>query len=208
MTLQSWGERTILGRRIAVLIALLAVLAGLVTTGGCGRQDRKTPKVVLIGIDGFDWKVADPLLQEGKLPNLAKIIEGGVRADFQSLEYGIKSPIIWTTIATGKGPQKHGIADFLEDSEDAPLFNSRGWRARAVWDILGEKGYTVGVINWMVSWPAQPVNGYNVTDRIVFTEGDGFDPIERTTYPEELLEELKPYQRAVATFRTTRSRTS
>jgi len=184
-------------RVAALLFAVLAVVA-LVAAGGCGSRTDARPKVVIIGIDGLDWNVADPLLEEGRLPNLARIIERGVRADFQSLEYGIKSPIIWTTIATGKGPQKHGIADYLEDTEDAPLFNSNGWRARAVWDILGEKGYAVGVINWMVSWPAQPVNGYNVSDRIVFTEADGFDPIERTTYPEELLEELQPHQCAAA----------
>ena len=154
-------------RVAALLFAVLAVVA-LVAAGGCGSRTDARPKVVIIGIDGLDWNVADPLLEEGRLPNLARIIERGVRADFQSLEYGIKSPIIWTTIATGKGPQKHGIADYLEDTEDAPLFNSNGWRARAVWDILGEKGYAVGVINWMVSWPAQPVNGYNVSDRIVF----------------------------------------
>jgi predicted AlkP superfamily phosphohydrolase/phosphomutase len=192
--LRSKRDRPVAAGRAALICALVAVLAILAIASGCGRGEGARPKVVLIGIDGLDWNVADPLLREGKLPNIARIIEGGVRADFQSLEYGSKSPIIWTTVATGKGPQKHGIADFLENSDEAPLYNSNGWRARAVWDILGEAGYTVGVINWMVSWPAQPVNGYNVTDRIVFSEGDGFDPIERTTYPEELLEELKPLQ--------------
>jgi predicted AlkP superfamily phosphohydrolase/phosphomutase len=182
------------GRRVAIPLVLLGVVAGLAAVAGCARQASFRPKVVLIGIDGLDWNVADPLLREGKLPNIARIINGGVRADFQSLEYGSKSPIIWTTIATGKGPQKHGIADFLENSNEAPLYNSNGWRARAVWDILGEAGFTVGVINWMVSWPAQPVNGYNVTDRIIFTERDGFDPIEHTTYPEALLKELEPVQ--------------
>jgi predicted AlkP superfamily phosphohydrolase/phosphomutase len=194
--LSSVRDNPVAGRRIAILLVLLGAIALLAAAGGCGRHDRFRPKVVLIGIDGLDWNVADPLLKEGKLPNIARIIEGGARADFQSLEYGSKSPIIWTTIATGKGPQKHGIADFLENSDKAPLYNSNGWLARAVWDILGEAGYSVGVINWMVSWPAQPVNGYNVTDRIVFTERDGFDPIERTTYPEELLEELEPLQSA------------
>jgi predicted AlkP superfamily phosphohydrolase/phosphomutase len=192
--LRRWRDRPVAARRVALLCALFVALAVLAAANGCGRRGGLRPKVVLIGIDGLDWNVADPLLREGKLPNIASIIEGGVRADFQSLEYGSKSPIIWTTVATGKGPQKHGIADFLENSDEAPLYNSNGWRARAVWDILGEHGFTVGVINWMVSWPAQPVNGFNVTDRIVFTEGDGFDPIERTTYPEELLEELKPRQ--------------
>jgi predicted AlkP superfamily phosphohydrolase/phosphomutase len=110
----------------------------------------------------------------------------------------MKSPIIWTTIATGKGPQKHGISDFLQGADAQPLFNSDGWRARPIWDILSEKGLTVGVINWMVTWPAQPVNGYIVTERILYRPEDGFEPTERVTYPGELDQELAPYARPIS----------
>jgi predicted AlkP superfamily phosphohydrolase/phosphomutase len=109
----------------------------------------------------------------------------------------MKSPTIWTSIATGKGPSKHGIADFVTRDGDEPLYNSMAWTARPVWDILSEKGYSVGVVNWMVSWPARPVNGYNVSDRIIYRPEDGFLPIEQVTYPYELADELAPHARAL-----------
>ncbi|MBN2564377.1 MAG: alkaline phosphatase family protein, partial [Candidatus Eisenbacteria bacterium] len=141
----------------------------------------------------MEWKLVDPLLDEGKMPNLARIIDQGVRADLRSLEPREKSPTIWTTIATGKGPLKHGIADFLEGTDNEPLYNSLGWLARPVWEILGDSGRSVGVVAWLMSWPALPVNGYNVTDRIVYSPEDGYDPIPNATYPAELADELAPF---------------
>lgn len=183
---------------VAAAVAALAAACA----GGCsGGEVPRVRKVVVLGIDGMDWHIIDPLLEEGRLPNIAGLIDRGVRADLRSLEPVMKSPIIWTTIATGKGPRKHGITDFLEGTDEAPLFNSDGWRARAVWDILSEKDYTVGMVNWMVSWPAKPVNGYNVTDRIIYRPEDGFDPIERVTHPDELADELMPYARPVGDVR-------
>jgi predicted AlkP superfamily phosphohydrolase/phosphomutase len=70
--------------------------------------------------------------------------------------------------------------------------NSKGWRARSIWDILGEKGYTVGVIAWLVTWPALPVNGYCVTDRITYSPEDGYPAIPDLVYPPELEQELAP----------------
>ncbi len=184
--------------RLAVLAATaLLILLAVILTGGCGGGTPDS-KVVIIGIDGMDWNIADPLIEAGKMPNLARIIENGVRADLLSLEPLQKSPTIWTTIATGKGPRKHGIADFIEGSDEQPLFNALGWRARAIWDILGEKGYSVGVIAWLVGWPAQTVNGYFVTDRIIYSPEDGYGPIEHLTYPPELAEELAPLRKSYA----------
>jgi predicted AlkP superfamily phosphohydrolase/phosphomutase len=173
---------------IAGLIVVAAVAA--VVAGGCGgAPDRK---VVIIGVDGMDWNLVDPLLEEGKMPNLARVIEQGCRADFNSLKPLEKSPTIWTTIATGKGPRKHGIGDFVAGSDEQPLLNSTGWRARSVWDILGEKGYSVGLIGWLVTWPAVEVNGYCVTERITYSPEDGYPAIPDLTYPPELEQEVGP----------------
>jgi predicted AlkP superfamily phosphohydrolase/phosphomutase len=109
----------------------------------------------------------------------------------------MKSPIIWTTIATGKGPGKHGITGFIEASDGVTPFSSTSWRARPIWDVLSEKGYTVGVVNWMISWPALPTNGYVVTDRILYRPEDGYNPIDRVTYPEGLSQELAPNLRPI-----------
>ncbi len=190
------GTRNRTGWRIALLAVCATALAcAVVGCGGPGGAD--VSRIVVIGIDGMDWSIADPLLAEGRLPNIAGIIERGMRADLRSLEPLMKSPVIWTTIATGKGPAKHGIAGFLETSDGITPLSSSSWRARPIWDVLSEKGYTVGVVNWMVSWPALPANGYVVTDRILYRPEDGYESIERVAYPDGLAEELAPHMRPI-----------
>lgn len=179
-------------RRVKSVMTLAACVAACVAAGCGGPPDAHVTKVVVIGIDGMDWSIADPLLDEGRLPNIAGVIDRGARADLRSLEPLMKSPVIWTTIATGKGPTRHGITGYLEASDGITPFSSRSWRARPVWDILSEKGRTVGVVNWMVTWPALPVNGYLVTDRILYRPEDGHGPIDGVTYPVELAAELGP----------------
>jgi len=62
--------------------------------------------------------------------------------------------------------------------------------ARTVWDILGEHGWTVSVVGWYVTWPAEPVNGFLVSDYFRFVPGEGRPFPERLTYPESLLSEI------------------
>ena len=194
---RSFGVRTRARRRRGGL-ALTALVLAAALAGGCGGDADTGTKVVIIGIDGMDWHVADPLLAEGRMPNLAKIIEAGVSRDFHSLEPKTKSPTIWTTIATGKSPRKHGISAFIEGTDEAPLYNSLGWRVLPVWTILGDRGYSVGVVNWMVSWPAKPANGYWVSNRIGYAAADGFEEIEYVAYPPELGPELAEYAKPVS----------
>lgn len=187
-------------RHVRRAAAIALVLAGaLAMSFGCGRSAPER-KILLLGIDGMDWTLADPLIEAGEMPNVAALLDGGVKVDLHSIGPVMKSPIIWTTIATGKGPDKHGIEGFVEKKGNAPLFNSLGWKARPIWDILGETGRTVGVINWLVNWPSLPVNGYNVSDRVTFSTEDGFDEIKEATYPPELYDELKAFQRPLATI--------
>jgi predicted AlkP superfamily phosphohydrolase/phosphomutase len=165
-------------------------VAAVLVAGGCGSAPKT--KVVIIGIDGMEWEIADALLEEGKMPNLARVIEEGTRSDFHSLVPLQKSPAIWTTLATGKGLHKHRIGGFVSDTEEQPLMNSLGWRARSIWDILGEKGYSVGLVGWLVTWPAREVNGYCVTERITYSPEDGYPHIDNLVYPPELEAELAP----------------
>ncbi len=66
-----------------------------------------TRKVLLVGWDGADWKIIHPLLDAGKMPNLTALIENGVMGNLSSLRPEL-SPMLWTSIATGKRPYKHG----------------------------------------------------------------------------------------------------
>jgi len=69
-------------------------------------------KMILIGLDGLTWDVINPLLKKNKLPNIARLVENGSYGYLQTLEPTF-TPIIWTSIATGKLPNKHWVVDFL-----------------------------------------------------------------------------------------------
>lgn len=134
----------------------------------------RTPRVadrnvLVVGLDGADWDLIDPLIGRGELPNLARLVEGGVRARLRTI-HPILSPVVWTTVATGKRPEKHGIFDFLAEGPDGtPVPVTRTlWTARPVWDLLGDAGVPVAVTAWWATWPAEPVRGYMATDRIAY----------------------------------------
>ena len=113
--------------------------------------------VVLVGVDGFEWSVVLPLLAEGKLPNIAKLLEDGVGGEVDTIS-PTGSPIIWTTIATGMGRKQHGIMGFRKP-KGGGLYTSTDRKKKAFWNILSDYDRRVAVIGWWVSYPAEPVNG-------------------------------------------------
>jgi len=154
-------------------------------------------KVLVIGLDGADWAILDPLLAAGRMPNLAKLIDDGIRAKLLSIS-PMLSPVVWTTIATGVEPSRHGILDFLvADPAGGPgqPVTSVQRKAPAVWELLSRSGVHVGVVAWWASWPADPVDGYLVTDRLAYQlfgfHSDREDP-KGKTWPPELYEKIKP----------------
>lgn len=123
-------------------------------------------KVLLIGWDGADWKVINPLLDAGKMPNLERLINSGVMGNLSTL-YPPLSPMLWTSIATGKRPFKHGILGFTEPAPQGkgirPVSNlSR--KTRAIWNILHLKEMKSNVVGWWPSHPAEPINGVMVSN--------------------------------------------
>jgi len=67
--------------------------------------------VVLVGLDGADWRVIDPLLQKGELPHFAALIGRGVHGPLKSFPDS-NSAVLWSSIYTGTRPEVHGILDF------------------------------------------------------------------------------------------------
>jgi len=144
----------------------------------------------------MDWKLADRFMDEGLMPNLARLVRGGVRADLRSLarDEQVRSP--WMCIATGR---------VLRMSESLPAFlpdgtrraGVRTWGGRPLWEILGERGATVGVVNWPYTWPASEVNGWVVTNGVARAPEDGWDPIPDLTWPPDLAAELGPLRKTL-----------
>ena len=100
--------------RISARVALTIAIAGLAVSGctpGPARQ-----RVLVLGLDGIDPDVVDLLVSEGQLPNFAKLRREGAYGRLQSSR-PLLSPIIWTTIATGKPPEEHRIGHFVAVNE-------------------------------------------------------------------------------------------
>lgn len=123
-------------------------------------------RLLLVGWDAADWKIIDPLLARGEMPALASILAEGVRANHATL-YPPLSPMLWTSIATGKRPAKHGIHGFIEPAPDGmsvrPVSNL-GRTTKAVWNILNQHGKRSVVVGWWPSHPAEPIRGAMVSN--------------------------------------------
>lgn len=149
--------------------------------------DRKEKeRVLVIGIDGATFDVIDPMIAQGKLPNLRRLMEQGTRGELESTIPANSFPG-WTSCVTGVNPGKHGIFYSLIRQPNSYLLkvmNSHDVRARAIWEILEEHGRRSGVLNIPTCYPPTPINGVMVTGML--TPG-----LENSwTYPEELKTEL------------------
>ncbi|NQX85001.1 MAG: alkaline phosphatase family protein [Flavobacteriaceae bacterium] len=127
----------------------------------------KKPKVLLIGWDAADWKLIGPLLAKGQMPSLKRLIDTGVYGNMSTLNPPY-SPMLWTSVATGKMPDKHGILGFIEPTPDMKSIrpvtvSSR--ETRALWNIFHNQGLKSNLISWWPSFPAEPINGVVVTDK-------------------------------------------
>lgn len=158
----------------------------------CSQSRLKEPDLILIGIDGADWNNIYPFLNEGLLPNFKKLMKEGSYGKLKTFAPA-RSPVVWTSIATGKNMFKHGIVDWTYVNEKGLQvpYSENELKAARVWKILNLSGKRVGVINWMCTFPAEKVNGFIVSDAL--RHGVAIDVFEgRVTYPYHLLERLKP----------------
>lgn len=127
-------------------------------------------RVLVVGLDGADWAILDPLLQQGRMPNLAGLIRRGTRSKLLTISPAL-SPVVWTSIATGVDPGTHGVVDFLvpdpAGGEGQPVTSAQR-KVPSIWDLLSKAGVGVGVIGWWATWPAGPIDGYLVSDRVAY----------------------------------------
>jgi predicted AlkP superfamily phosphohydrolase/phosphomutase/tetratricopeptide (TPR) repeat protein len=148
-------------------------------------------KVLLIGWDAADWKIIHPLMDAGKMPNVQRLVENGAMGQMATLHPPL-SPMLWTSIATGKRPFKHGIHGFSEPTPDGrgvqPVTNlSR--KSKALWNIFHQNDLRSVVIGWWPSHPAEPIDGVMVSDhyhRANRPLDEGWPLLANAVHPPEL----------------------
>jgi len=145
-------------------------------------------KTLIIGLDGATFDLIFPWVEQGKLPNLSKLMKEGAYGELKSVPNMI-SPAAWSSFMTGKNPGKHGIYFFLERvprSYDSRLVNASDREGKTMWELLSEEGQSVGVMNVPMSYPVKKVNGFWISG----FDAPGIDSIG-AIYPPELSKELK-----------------
>jgi predicted AlkP superfamily phosphohydrolase/phosphomutase len=143
-------------------------------------------RVLVIGWDGADWRILDPLLARGDLPNLGELIERGARAV-------LKAPLpnhswsAWPTFMTGVEPADHGVYDILESrggsGRQFPV-TFRSIKERTFLDDLTRAGVASVFVNVPLTFPPPGIEGKLVAGGVL----PKWRPF---THPEGLAQELE-----------------
>ncbi len=145
------------------------------------------PKVICIGLDGATFDLIKPFIAQGQLPTFKKLMDSGAFSELRSTVPPVTASA-WSSFMTGKNPGAHGLFDFMQrrdKSYDLAPVSALDRDGKAVWDLMGEAGKKVIVMNVPVTWPPQPVNGQLVTGMLTPRNAENY------TYPKELADELK-----------------
>jgi predicted AlkP superfamily phosphohydrolase/phosphomutase len=116
-------------------------------------------RVLVIGIDGMDWRVLEPLLPE--LPHLSRLAASGFGGELEAI-FPPDSIPSWVSIFTGLDPSEHGVLESIDYfKKDVKRFavDTAAFRGRTFWDRAGELGKRVIVVNPLLAYPPWPVRG-------------------------------------------------
>ena len=153
-------------------------------------------KLLLVGWDAADWQMIHPLIDSGRMPHLKRLVDMGTIGNLQTLQ-PVLSPILWTSIATGKRDYLHGVTGFVEPTIDGTALrptSSSTRTCKALWNILAQSGKRCQALNWYASHPAETSNGVCVSQLFPVAPAsatpDIWPPQAEAVYPPELAGEL------------------
>ena len=143
-------------------------------------------RVLIIGWDGADWRILDPLLEQGALPNLAELIARGGRGVLKST-LPTHSWAAWPSFLTGVDPDDHGVYDILESrgsSKRQYPVTYRSIKERTFLADLTRASVQTVCLNVPLTFPAPTISGKLIAGGVL--------PKRRPfTHPESLAAELE-----------------
>jgi hypothetical protein len=125
---------------------LRAALVAVMACVSCAPTPPPT-RVFVLGLDGATWTVAQPMLDAGELPHLARLIARGVRAT-PIADPPLFAPVVWTTLATGVPAEQHGISNWA-------LAGSGYRKVPALWSRIEDAGKASVLVNVPGTWKAE-----------------------------------------------------
>lgn len=131
-------------------------------------------KLVVIGLDGSSWDLVKPLVDQGLLPNLKKMMTSGRHSTMLSTNPAHSAPA-WTTFATGVEPTQHGCLDFLtvnNNIDDLKLIDSSQIPQETIYETMVRHGRKPILINLPNTYPPKLKNDITITS--LMTRGNDF----------------------------------
>lgn len=136
-------------------------------------------RVALFSLDGADWELLSELSDDGRIPNIRALIQGGTTATVQTIQPTV-SPLLATTVATGLPPDRHGVVSFFDRVDQTRPVTSQSRRAPALWEIAPAFGRSTEVVGWWTAWPPSP-SGALVVHRPLYAESTATFPPQFTS---------------------------
>ncbi len=172
------------------------------------------PRLVMLLLDGASLDYILPRVAEGRLPAFARLLDKAAIMDLATIRPTQPDPV-WAAVATGMYPSKNGVrsaasyyarsdtraVDLLPDHcfshglvhlgfvRDEPNASTT-WRARPLWSIVSSAGLPVGIARWPLTYPAEALNGFLITDRFHQLVGS-IAEFDRAASPREVLPALE-----------------
>lgn len=161
------------------------VVRSLYRKGKRSKNKSMVNRVILVGLDGMDPKLASKFMTEGKLPNFQRLKTEGTFAPL-STSFPSISPVAWSSFMTGVDPSHHGIFDFItrDPRTYSPMLSSAEIgkaskvlpigkymiplgkpkvkllrKSRPFWSLLGENGVFSSILRVPITFPPEKFNG-------------------------------------------------
>jgi hypothetical protein len=209
----------------AGIVAFAGAASLLVLTAESPRSEATIPltvrssgiRVTVLAIDGFDPHLYEQLRPGAATSTAPLLFSAFDRARAELAPEDSRDPArLWTTIATGRRPEAHGVerletrrvaglqgrlgsdsigrllggtTDLLRLTRPAIASNVER-RVKTFWEVAAQAGLRTGVVNWWATWPADPSAGTVISDRAILRLERG-GALDAELAPPELYEQLK-----------------
>ena len=157
-------------------------------------------RTLLVGWDSADWKIINELLADGGMDGIRSLMDGGIHGNLATLEPQL-SPMLWSSIATGKMAYHHKVPGFTEvdpiSGQVVPV-SAATRQCKTIWEMLGEKDLRSHIVSWFATQGEQDLDGKMVSNMFGHLKGTAPDtdpadfppPMPGTYWPEDLAESM------------------
>ncbi|MHB8565937.1 MAG: alkaline phosphatase family protein [Nitrososphaerales archaeon] len=122
-------------------------------------------KVLVVGFDGATFDIIKPMIAQGRLKHLAKLMGRGSSGNLRSTILPLSS-VAWSSFVSGKNPAKHGMYDFskrAKGSYSSVPVTSRDRGTKAIWHYASEAGKKCLIVNVPLTYPPDKLNGVMIS---------------------------------------------